>query len=496
MSVSFDKYFGKEYAKVAGKRFNLFNLTKKKTYKNISQKIVDAVKFVGDRSERFVYNYHKIKCVILGAWDLDAFISDDDDYVGERAITLPQFYKAIDKLFDEEVVAIISDHIDEIYEEQQQDETKVKNIELQFKTVHTKAVCKASFCMKLAIPLLLDFCDLQYKLIKEANPKAESPINSFIFDCFIDILQKFSPKGIDLENKIFKLTESRVVATQYSDKIMWSCLRNSGVTAITTTRLQYKKLVYDILPKLEHNREIVSFLHTTLKNQIKFMFEQKFTFRFNPINTIDVDSDDGTNPFERIEQAYQHDEGLGLINKINVDSIIKKYQRELEYTPSKEEVQYYIENIKVNEMQRRIVSLIFQRDMGKKEVINYASRSQYVRLLLLAEQALIQQELVVMSEIIMGIAHETDIIHKDTLTSKKFMIELLKSTSYKKLNAKFDSISQRLSDSKLIISFIATLDKNKFSRIKKYGSTNDSTPINYPLNVIADEVLRFIQLIC
>jgi hypothetical protein len=492
IDIAFDKYFGKRYT--GGKKFNTFSLTKKKTYKNISDRIAESIEFIGNNHELFVYNYHKIKCAIVGILDLDSFINDSEDEQENPEVTLKQFYLALDKLIDDDVVDLIDELVEGVYVEQEHDTTKVRNPELEFKSKHTKIICKLSFAMKLCIPLLLDFCDLRYNLIKD-EAKSENPVNNFIFNYFIRLMGRFSPKGIDIENKIFKLVESRVIQTNYSDKIMWNYLKNTGLTPEIVIRVQYKKLIYDIVPKLHHDREIISFLHTTLKNQIQYMFTQKFPFRFNPINTIDVDSEDGTNPFEKIEQAYQHDEGLGIINAKNIESIIKKYTRELNYNPTKEEVVHYNEHIVINDLQRKILGSLFQRELGRREVINYASRYQYIKLLLLAEKILLQQELHAISDYLMGTPVEADIIMKETLTGKRFTFELMGSKSIQRIHKKFEFVSQRLADGNLIVKFIATMDRNKFKKIQHFGEEAEEELLSYSINNIADEVIRFIHFI-
>jgi hypothetical protein len=95
----------------------------------------------------------------------------------------------------------------------------------------------------------------------------------------------------------------------------------------------------------------------------------------------------------------------------------------------------------------------------------------------------------------MGVPRESEVVVRDTLSSKKFMVELTKSASYKKVHQKFGFICQRLADSGLIVKFIATLDRNKINRTPRLGEEEDNTPIEYSISSISDEVLRFIHMV-
>jgi hypothetical protein len=494
--IHFDKYMSKGYT--GGTNFNNFPLNKKKTYRNMSDRIAEAISYVGGRSETFVYNYLKMKFAIIGILNMDAFAEyrEDTDSDEEVEITLEQFYQAIDRLIDDEVVKIISDNIEEIYYEPPSlSDDKIKNVELQFKPEHTKAVIKASFAAKLIIPIIMDFCELRFSLVKAADPISENPTNSFIFSSFLRVLRKFTPSHMNLENKLFKLAESRVVATNYSDKIIWSYLKNLGITPDVFIRILYRKTICDTLPKLAHNRGIVSYIHTTLKNQLMYLFTQNFPIQYRPINTIDIDSDEGSNPFERIEQAYQHDEGLKVINDANIESIIRKYIRELDYDICPEELSYYLNRIKINDLQKRILTLIYQREMGRQEALNSATKIQYIKLLMIAEKLLYKHDLPILADYLTGIPKDSEIIARETLSSKKFISELIRSTSYKKIHSKFSFIGQRLADSTIVIKFIATLEKNKFDRLPRVDDEDEYLPMSYNISSISDEVLRFIHMV-
>ena len=83
---------------------------------------------------------------------------------------------------------------------------------------------------------------------------------------------------------------------------------------------------------IDGNKNIISFLQSVINNQVDFLFQNKFKYRFVPVGPADnasyrtnddEDDDNGVSEFERMELlSTRKDEGAYLVRKSNINEVV------------------------------------------------------------------------------------------------------------------------------------------------------------------------------
>jgi hypothetical protein len=414
-------------------------------------------------------------------------VQDEHDFTEE------QLTEEIISIFTPEVKKIISDHVEEVYSAEldvTSKTTTAKNVELQFTDAHAKAIIKASMAMKLVIPLVTNYM----------NFKSFRKVEELFLNCFLPILEMFGDDGMQLHNKLFKLVESRVRATQYSDTVIWSYLENIATDMTTLVNTLTRKIVLDIIPKLEHERNMISFLHTAVKNQIRYAFTQKFPISYKPI-TPNSEENEESNPFDRLEAQFQHDEGIGIITELNIDNIVERYEADFGVI-SKEELDYYTEHVAINNVQTNLLFLFFARAAGRYDRLNAANKVQYTKLLILMVKALRRIDFPLIAQFLIATPMGENPKRRQVPT-KRFIVNFIESKDHKDLHeGHYSAISQRFADSKILLKLITSLARTNFKPIHPYEATLDGVDADElpelmepQPEAIGAEILRFINMI-
>lgn len=455
-----------------------FSLSRKRNFCNIKELLAEVIQHVMSRSVTTGASFLKIHYEMA---------QDEHDFQED------ELTREILAIFTPEVKKIISDHVEEVYSadlDTTSKTTSAKNVELQFTDAHAKAIIKASMAMKLVIPLITNFM----------NFKSYRKVEELFLNCFLPILEMFGEDGMQLHNKLFKLVESRVRATQYSDTVIWSYLENIATDMTTLVNQLTRKIVLDIIPKLEHERNMISFLHTAVKNQIRYAFTQKFPISYKPI-TPNSEENEESNPFDRLEAQFQHDEGIGIITELNITNIIERYEEKVGVI-TQEELDYYNEHVSINNVQTNLLFLYFARVAGRYDRLNAANKLQYMKLLILMVKSLRRADFPLIAQYMIATPMGENPKRRQVPT-KRFIVNFIESKDHRDLHeGHYSAISQRFADSKILLRLITSLARTVFKPIHPYEATLEGVdPEELPetmdpqVEAIGAEILRFINMI-
>jgi hypothetical protein len=427
----------------------LFSLRKKSNYVKCANMLLEVVDLVFSEKPSLALSYLVIKTKILGN-------------------TPPRngnFYNEVE--FAEDLVnmcnnpalmGILSNHIDTEYDKLKKldSESSSANIELQFTDDHARALLKSSYLIKFVIPLITEY--MHQNGMKQAK--------RLILDTYLGLIKLYSEDKYDIANKLYKLTESRVKTTTYSDSVMWNYLENIGETSFTKIQQFFRTLIIDIIPKLDCTKGTIGFIHSALVQQLKFAFSQKYEFSYSPTTISYLDSDE-INPFENLETVYQHDEGIEIMKELEILNLLKLERAKFGEIDERE-LDYYSNNVQYHNAQVYLVTLWYSKyTKGNYEIFAKCSHRQFVELLLFLYIRLESYNYTCLANTLISKAAYGG--RKRHLPSKTFVSEVEKTKDYADLvNNVFSSIKERFEKNNLLFSVIESLVQDKYFFIPDY----------------------------
>ena len=468
--IRFDEIFDQNIA-----HMNEFNLSKRRNFMNTADLIVEDLKYVLPRSHRLAMDILGVKFKIISTIEYP-----EDEFV-EDVIT---------KCITDETISIIQGYVNDNYDiELDKESSKAKNVneEFQFTDHHAKIILQVGVAQRITIPLITDYI-YNFNVINNDN---------LIFKIFYRILEIFQGEEIDLYNKILRMVESRLAATRYSDKVMWSYLENLSQDHNIMARDFSKKMITNIISKLELNRSPVSFLHSVINNLIRYKFTENFPVSYKPLNLNQTDSD-GLSNFDKLEvNMTRSDEGIAIINKLTIRNEIKRLMESFGVRITKSELEYYKQNIVINKIQNNILFLFFAKYIGGYNNLNSCNLTEYVILCIILRKWLEQNGLSTLSKYITAVPEKY--LERKAINKKQFLKKLFDSRKYNALlNSKYKFVIQNIVDSGVIIENIATLMASKFYHLpsyEEYLAGAEKVEINERIETITDEYLDFLTLI-
>ena len=453
--IAFDKLFGIDELEV----YNTFELSSKRNFKGLAAYILEAYQdlFLNpDKSfkpemEIILFNILKFKHDIMLNKNTayETFIGYLDTVVNAGDGLLR---KTIDK-FVEDNYAL---NLDEQTENNHKQKRKV-NIELQLKDEHAKALLKISYLYRIMTPLIsiyfyynkggfvatetnIDMEDGTLALQEEDVLELEfDEVNSKIYS---HLFEEFVDKPDALRNKLYRLAESGVSKTSYSDRRFWLAAKNVALTEKGEALEIYRKLLTNAIPKLsiEKDKNVVSFLQTVINNQVEFLFQNKFKYRFIPLDNTttrpshstednDDDDDSSVNEFERMEiLSSRKDEGVYTLRKLNIQQTLDRLPELLDVGVSDAEVQHLMTYIKRNVIQEQIIALITFKYFKDKDALKFTTFYQYCYLLVICRKYLEKHKYRYLPKILTAKCAKHS--ERVTITGKKVKPEILSSKKY------------------------------------------------------------------
>lgn len=458
--LNFSEYFDKNIPE----DYEIFDLSPKRNYIRLGDLIKEIMDYISAEDPEFTLAY------LTGS-----FILHNEEVSSER------FYKIVDSIITDKVRELIDNRVEERYEVGLDADTaasKVKNIELQFTDAHAKTLIKVGMVVKLLIPIMSKYFTLQCDgLDREKLLKLNLRVLKFYSD----------REGFDLFNKFYKLTESRLRSTQYSDTVMWTFLENLSIDINTKIKEINRVAIIEIIPKFEYNRNIVSLLHAFINNQIRFLFTSNFPINFKPVYSKSSGDDSDSNPFDRLESSFQTDEGGLILYKLNIGSTIATLETQLGKVRD-EELEDIHGKVPVNRIQTNLVFLFAQKfSSANYESLYVCNKTEYMKLLILTERFFLFSNLPNLAKIIMS---KPLPVKRRVSLSKRFVRDLSTSKTFIRLvSSKYNNLSQKILESGLIPQLITNLSKSEF----EYKDTGEI--ISVDPEEMALEVINFLRSI-
>jgi len=461
------------FAEIKEKKF-IININKKeyisldigiKRFLNISDKLVECYNVVLSKDKnKVILNY------------LTSILENDFQEEKDFLDALREFYSL------HELKILTNNYINKTYDVHSSEvKESVINKQLVMNEKHCKDIQKISFNMKFFIPIIADYF-IQHK----NENKNEINLNNLFLSSFLDIIQVYNDNKV--YNKIFKLVESRILSTQYSDKIIWNYLQNIGKDPINTVVSTFYKSIVLILYKIDAQKNPISFIHTSLKKQLSFIFRENIPIEYNPISTNAKINQDGVTAIDRMEIDFERiDEGLAAIQNYKKEMEFKKILAE----KNKDEINQIYEELKdidINFLQTKLVLLYFAKYFKNLDYYEL-NKEEFIILLSCLIDNLEKQKLNILAAVLRS---SSNFSSKKTLIKKDFIDRLLKTKLYNNVVRQYKFVNSKflIETKDPIFNIVSVIVFNKWEN-KDYQRILD----NMRLEEVTYETLKFIKTI-
>ena len=456
-------------------------------------------------------SYNKLLPVIKEVTDYIFSQSEEaiDLYASIRMAIYSKQYEALSDMLGDlkqlctTVKDIIAQRIEEVYEDGDKDiqnaeviSSKKSNIELQFTAEHNKLIIRSSYMIKFIIPIIMQYLE-DYCPTQKNN-------DSVILDCYSVVFKVNEEPGVDIKSKLFKIVSSRIKTTRYSDRPIWMLLSNMSYTPDVASNTFYRKIILDIIPKLDHNKNIISFIHVSLRWMIQFTFRFNYPVSYTPkslVEAVDPNNDKITN-LERLEFAVARtDESQAYLDRAKIYELILKCFKEQHIT--REQLKYYGDNITLNTFQMNLLFLFFCKRVGRYSIFYQLTFTEYLVLLISFKSWLKENNYPYLHKWITASFESGAIVPEQKIVNNRdFMNSLLDSKDFIYLvSEKYKYIRHSFANNNVLAKKISTLLVNTVAIIPSYedfvkGAVEPTivdgfTPTEK--NIIADEVLRLVK---
>jgi hypothetical protein len=495
--VAFDKIFKQKHIHI----YNLFEMNSKRNFRNLTGTILETFEqlFVNEKGKfnedyaTILFDVLNIKSkLMVNETTFESFLEMLDTLAdSNKGLLLTMIDRFVEKNY--------ALHLDKTTNEAKENNKKV-NEELQFSDAHAKSLLKVSYLFRFMIPIISVYFTYNKTLFAKNDQELESEefedmkfdeINASIFK---HLFEKTVKNAKALRNKLYKLTLSRVSKTSYSDKRFWMTAKNQGITKETVTRDIYMKLLVNAIPKLsiKADKNIVSFFSSVINNQIDFLFQNKFKYKYSSLGeTSDkyVDDESESSEYERLEiQMLRKDEGLFILRKLNIENVLKSIPEKFGVDVSEEEVKLEMTFLNRHSVQEKIISMLTFKYFKDKSAIKFLTFDQYTLLNIAVRKYLEKHKFTYLPQILISKCEK----HKErtNISGKRIRPMIQDSKKYKELfDSKYKNFSEDIE--KPLSAIIGTTYSSIFTD-KDGKELFDST---VKVAKVADELLDLAYLI-
>lgn len=453
---------------------NKFDLKRKRSYCNISELIAGYSNkvYAKDRERQnelplaFLIMKHKIE--MKGFEDEEQFISE----LYENIFT-PYVIDLVNEVTDDNYIL----HLDS-------QELDKYNPGLQFNDHHAKILSSISTAMKLMIPLCADYTAKSPHIMTE-------DISRFFLKCFDKLFEIFSP-NVAMLNKLYQSIHSRVIRTKYSDSTYWYYAAVMGVALEELIYNLSKKMIIDAIPKYTFEKNMVSFNHVYIENNIKYSLKINFPIKYKILSLVDND-ENGLSDFDKLTiNTTKLNESTQCINKVDIQETIKKLKKTYDIRITKKEIDFYKENFSLNKLQRTMLFLYYGKYFSGIENLYNCDLHQYVKLLIIMQKKMRNENFTLLPELLTA---KNVKLQERKVPNKKNLIKIIESPKYKDIiETKYTYTQKPIIETSQITQEIATILVNKFTYCSYKNPDNGKEILIKPDRLI-EEMLRFVETI-
>ena len=164
----------------------------------------------------------------------------------------------------------------------------------------------------------------------------------------------YEKEHVNLYAKLFHSIGVKANFNESKNPLIWSKYAANSIDTVSyTEELLDKNLIVDNVFKYDFYENIISFNSTILKTQLDYSCIKNFGINMREIST-EKDSD-GLSYLDKLEMdTIKIDENQILLSHVNIKDTIKRIKKKHMIKISKEEREFYIKNMKINQIGKEL----------------------------------------------------------------------------------------------------------------------------------------------
>lgn len=353
---------------------------------------------------------------------------------------------------------------------------------LVFTDEHVKILLCISTALKIVVPALFHFLNVTKRSLQD------------LFYWYENFLTMFSDKNTNIYNKLRETVKSMVEHSVNRDYTMWKQRQIFGHNPLSQSDNILKKyIVGDIIFRYEFDRSLIAFNQKIINEQIKFFVQQQYPKL--PMELSLERDPDGLTGRDKMElSSYKVDESTVILSNANIEETIRRIRKEVNVKVTPEEIQFYLDQHKVDPFQLKIVNYFYAKYFGGYQDLNLITRRQYITLMVLLKRRLQFQQFTYLPQIISA---NTATLKTRTIKNQRFLTKIKETSAYKQLmNEKFSTLEE-LGKSELVQELLSTLINSDFVCVDYDAGEINGEPIDLSSaqvqDALCDEFLNFLN---
>lgn len=437
---------------------------------------------------------------IYGPNDKEAFIS----YIYEIMFT-PTMVAKIKKMVEENYLDDIEAGPEEKKKYYKANE-KLHLESLEFTNQHIKILLAISFGMKIMCPVMFHFCSTNGIKIDKTN--------LVIYDFYKPLFDLFND-GCNMFNKLYVYVKTKVLESDSNNRTIFEQREIFGIDVYTVIS-QFTKvvLISENMVKYKFNEHwnpsqkkyrenIIGFNKTIIKYQLDYFIKEQYDKNLTEVTW--ARNSEGLSGIDKMAMNLEKlDEGAIVFADINIENTIARIRSSIDIEVTNEEIDYYMEHLKITKLQKEYVYSFFAKHFETYEDLNLLTRRQYLYLLLVMKKVLLIDlgydvetggaKAAAVPYILSG--NLEDRIVNRMIRNGKFIDKLERSYKYQRMiSDDYGLLSEIPGREEFIKSRLSALINSKFTYVTYEEPELSGTEITYDEEEIADELLDFLAYI-
>lgn len=333
------------------------------------------------------------------------------------------FDELYEYILSDTMVEKINRMVDENYVDCLAAKREYNHKSIQFTDEHGKILLASSMAIKMFIPLVTHYI----AKMGVANT------DLFLLDAFVDVFKYFEGRN-NIKNKLYEFVFSKVNKTQSRDKGHWTKVEIEGEDIESETTVIYNRIVVDITYKMSFEGNIAALLSSAINRNVNWMLRKKFG-RNRKMLTGQKDGD-GLSDLDKIEMNMSKmDESFIIMGDINTKHVIKKLKKKFKVKITDDEVEYYVENMNLNDLQEDLIFQIFASYFGcTRDMQHSVAKIEMAKLIIIMKKMMEMKGFIIMQHILSGVMFYDPNLRK---LSKKQLNIILESDKYAFIKKKY-----------------------------------------------------------
>ena len=275
------------------------------------------------------------------------------------------------------------------------------------------------------------------------------------------------------------------------NKVIWQQREIFGVQEYThIDSLLKDKIISETIFKYRFDNNIINFTYVNMNKQLGYFLKERYDE--NRIELSTKRDNSGLSGIDKLEiNSSKIDESVVILSNSNINDTIKKLRKSTGIKISKDEIEYYKQNMNITTFQSQLVFYYFAKYFNGYRDLNMVNRTQYIKLLIILKKRLYFQEYVYLPEILT--ANIDGKLNSRTIRNDKFLTKIQTSDIYQSIMTNKYSILHDIGKDDLILKILSRMINTKFTVVNYDHPEQLGETIEVNQDIISEEFLNFLN---